>query len=169
MEVPEHGADTMAGAEEPTAVGTVDMLIYSGTENSVSVMCASIPVLRPFWHNVHGYMTADKPTSSDSYRLRGFRANDLKEAGPGAKADNGAGLRDNEVTMTTRAAADKLNICVGDKTGGQRRFGTTVERAGSEESILGSATAPSLQNRGGTKGVVHVQRYFSTNVTGQAD
>ncbi|KLU90385.1 hypothetical protein MAPG_09347 [Magnaporthiopsis poae ATCC 64411] len=149
---------------------TVDMLIYSGTENFVSVMCASIPVLRPLWHKVRGYTTANKSTSSDSYRLRCFRANDLEEAGSGVKADSGAGRRDDEVMMTTGATtADELSIYVGNNPGGQRRFETTVERAGSEESTLGSTTAPSLQNRGGAKGVVHIQRDFSINVTGQLD
>ncbi|KAL8383413.1 hypothetical protein RB595_006932 [Gaeumannomyces hyphopodioides] len=150
---------------------TVDVFIYSGTENFVSIVCTSIPVLRPLWHKVLGYTTADKSSSSDSYRLRSLRGKD-PEAGPGggasdgtrAKAHGGGRRGDDLVT-----AVDELKIYAGDNPGGQRRFETRVERAGSEESILGSMAAPSLhslQSRG-SKGVVHIQRDFSINVTGQ--
>lgn len=46
------------------------MLIYSGTENFVSVLCASIPVLRPLWSKVrHGYYGSDGQSGDRSYEM----------------------------------------------------------------------------------------------------
>lgn len=51
------------------------MLIYSGTENFVSALCASIPVLRPLWTQlVHGYISRDGSYPSK----RGYKLSDLR-------------------------------------------------------------------------------------------
>lgn len=46
------------------------MLIYSGTENFVSALCASIPVLRPLYTKIrHGYGSNDGSFPNNSYHL----------------------------------------------------------------------------------------------------
>lgn len=71
---------------------TVDMLIYSGTENFVSALCASIPVIRPLWSLlIHGYVSRDgsydnKPSYqlSDMDNSRGQNGGGLSGSRPGA-------------------------------------------------------------------------------------
>lgn len=47
------------------------MLIYSGTENFVSALCASIPVIRPLWSFlIHGYVSREGSyPNKPSYQL----------------------------------------------------------------------------------------------------
>lgn len=68
-------------------VDTVDMLIYSGTENFVSALCASIPVIRPLWTRiVHGYVSSDGSHSSG----RGYKLGDMRSNEEGAPGNNAA-------------------------------------------------------------------------------
>jgi hypothetical protein len=65
------------------------MLIYSGTENFVSALCASIPVIRPLWNKiVHGYTTRDGSYPERSYQLSDQPPNEnasgkMNSRGPG--------------------------------------------------------------------------------------
>lgn len=69
---------------------TSDMLIYSGTENFVFCLCASIPVLRPLWSQVvRGYGSNDR-----SYQLSDYNnSKDAERAGnsKGLSGSNGPG------------------------------------------------------------------------------
>ena len=78
------------------------MLIYSGTENFVSSMCASIPVMRPLWIKyVRKYESEDDSHGQGSYKLsdhstdpeRGHRRNvsDGEEGAGGHKTHIYAG------------------------------------------------------------------------------
>uniref|UniRef100_A0A8H7NEJ2 Rhodopsin domain-containing protein n=1 Tax=Bionectria ochroleuca TaxID=29856 RepID=A0A8H7NEJ2_BIOOC len=52
---------------------TTNMLIYSGTENFVSALCASVPVIRALWTKVlYGYAS-----SNGSYQKRSHHLSDL--------------------------------------------------------------------------------------------
>lgn len=58
---------------------TVDMLIYSGTENFVTIMCASIPVLRPLYMKIRNRSqseSTDASTSHGSYKMKRFGSKD---------------------------------------------------------------------------------------------
>ncbi|SPO06361.1 related to integral membrane protein pth11 [Cephalotrichum gorgonifer] len=59
---------------------TVDMLIYSGTENFVSIICASIPVLRPLWVKARGYDSTADESYKRSYQLSGMNSQDPTRA-----------------------------------------------------------------------------------------
>lgn len=93
------------------------MLIYSGTENFVSALCASIPVLRPLYSKLrHGYGSNDDSFPSRSYHLSVFNnSNDAERALRGHPS--GAG-------METRIYAGE--------------FARAADNA-SEEEILGEA------------------------------
>lgn len=56
------------------------MLIYSGTENFVSVICASIPVLRPLWIKARGYESSDDGSGKRSYQMSRFGSHDAEAA-----------------------------------------------------------------------------------------
>jgi hypothetical protein len=65
------------------------MLIYSGTENFVFCLCASIPVLRPLWSQVRGY-----GSSGESYQLsdhHGSRDPERAKNSNGLSGSNGPG------------------------------------------------------------------------------
>lgn len=55
------------------------MLIYSGTENFVTIMCASIPVLRPLYMKLRNRTLSDSVDSSSgqqSFKLKRFGSKD---------------------------------------------------------------------------------------------
>jgi hypothetical protein len=63
------------------------MLIYSGTENFVSALCASIPVIRPLWSKVvHGYIS-----SEGSYPSRSYHLSDMQRSGDAERYIGGEG------------------------------------------------------------------------------
>ncbi|KAI5459432.1 hypothetical protein BGZ63DRAFT_361102 [Mariannaea sp. PMI_226] len=64
---------------------TSDMLIYSGTENFVSAICASVPVLRPLWVKVRGYSSTDGSYGQRSYKMSRFGSQDPENALGGSK------------------------------------------------------------------------------------
>jgi hypothetical protein len=73
------------------------MLIYSGTENFVSAMCASIPVLRPLWIKyVRKYGSTDDSSGGGgrSYRLNklGLRDTESGRRGGGGGSGNKDGI-----------------------------------------------------------------------------
>lgn len=58
---------------------TVDMLIYSGTENFVTIMCASIPVLRPLYMKLRDRSqneSTDESAGRGGYKMRRFGSKD---------------------------------------------------------------------------------------------
>ncbi|KAK7421449.1 hypothetical protein QQX98_002147 [Neonectria punicea] len=59
---------------------TSNMLIYSGTENFVSVICASVPVLRPLWVKFRGYSSADDSYAQRGYKMSRFGSQDAEGA-----------------------------------------------------------------------------------------
>ncbi|KPM36172.1 hypothetical protein AK830_g10396 [Neonectria ditissima] len=59
---------------------TSNMLIYSSTENFVSVICASIPVLRPLWVEFRGYSSADDSYAQRGYKMSRFGSQDAEGA-----------------------------------------------------------------------------------------
>ena len=62
------------------------MLIYSGTENFVSVMCASIPVLRPLYNKVvRGYGSS---AENSSYGKRSYQLSRLGSRDPESALGN---------------------------------------------------------------------------------
>ncbi|CAM1511889.1 Fc.00g094020.m01.CDS01 [Cosmosporella sp. VM-42] len=93
---------------------TSDMLIYSGTENFVSAICASIPVLRPLWIKIRGYGSTGDSYPQRSYQMSRFGSQDPESA---------LGDRDRD-GMATRIFA------------GGRDFNTATADNASEEAIL---------------------------------
>lgn len=79
---------------------TVDMLIYSGTENFVSALCASIPVIRPLWSFlIHGYVSRDGSyPNKPSYQLSDMDRSNGRSTG--------GGLSGNRAGPETRIYAD---------------------------------------------------------------
>lgn len=93
------------------------MLIYSGTENFVSALCASIPVLRPLYTKiVHGYGSTDGSFPQRSYQLSDFN-----------------GSKDAERALRGHASGTGLETRIY-----ARDFHSTADNA-SEEEILGEA------------------------------
>lgn len=78
------------------------MLIYSGTENFVSAMCASIPVLRPLWVKVRGYSSTDNSYAKHSYHMDRFGSHD-----PENTLGDGGTKREGMATMIFAGGRDK--------------------------------------------------------------
>ncbi|KAF4960745.1 hypothetical protein FSARC_10374 [Fusarium sarcochroum] len=66
---------------------TSNMLIYSGTENFVSAICASIPVLRPLYIRLRGYGSSGDSYPHRSYQMNGFGSQDAGTALGGVGGD----------------------------------------------------------------------------------
>lgn len=80
------------------------MLIYSGTENFVSALCASIPVIRPLWSQiVHGYTSSDGSYPSQSYQLSDMNSGNAERA---IKGSSGAGPETRIYAREFRDASD---------------------------------------------------------------
>ncbi|KAF4988167.1 hypothetical protein FDECE_15164 [Fusarium decemcellulare] len=95
---------------------TVDMLIYSGTENFVSAICASIPVLRPLWVRIRGYGSSGDSYPHRSYQMSRFGSQDPESALAGVDRDGRMAMR--------------------IFTGGRNHNATVVADNASEETIL---------------------------------
>ena len=117
------------------------MLIYSGTENFVSALCASIPVLRPLWTQlVHGYISRDGSyPSKRGYKLSDLRSGDNPSGSGGGISGGPAGMG-----PETRIYA--------------REFQDASDN-NSQDSILG--VAESGQKGDGNR--IHCQTEFSLN------
>lgn len=104
------------------------MLIYSGTENFVTAMCASIPVLRPLWSKVrHGYYGSNSASAKQGYELGG-------RYGPSA------GSKNLEGALAPNHGIHEARIY----TGG-RKYDIENDNA-SEETILRESNAQSHKN-----------------------
>ncbi|MBE3045150.1 hypothetical protein IMZ48_21875 [Candidatus Bathyarchaeota archaeon] len=56
------------------------MLIYAGTENFVTIICASLPVLRPLWLNTRDYDATSDSSGKRSYLRSRFGSNNAEAA-----------------------------------------------------------------------------------------
>ncbi|CAM1504640.1 Fc.00g022310.m01.CDS01 [Cosmosporella sp. VM-42] len=92
---------------------TVDMHIYSSTENFVSAICASIPVLRPLWLRLRGFGSTNDPYSERTYQT------------------NRTSIPDRESTLVSDGRQMTATSIFADRHG----FGSMHDN-GSEETIL---------------------------------
>ena len=84
------------------------MLIYSGTENFVSAICASIPVLRPLYIRLRGYGSSGDSYPHRSYQMNGFGSQDAETA------LGGGGDREGRMATKIFAGGGDANRVTGD-------------------------------------------------------
>ncbi|KAM0543295.1 hypothetical protein ACHAPJ_012379 [Fusarium lateritium] len=87
---------------------TSNMLIYSGTENFVSAICASIPVLRPLYIRLRGYGSSGDSYPHRSYQMNGFGSQDAETA------LGGGGDREGRMATKMFAGGRDANRVTGD-------------------------------------------------------
>ncbi|KAM0377372.1 hypothetical protein ACHAPK_002355 [Fusarium culmorum] len=70
---------------------TVDMLIWSATESTATIMCSSIPVLRPLYVRFRYGSKGDSSGENSSYKLPMYGNHSGKKYGTGSRTDAPAG------------------------------------------------------------------------------
>ncbi|CAG1969855.1 unnamed protein product [Fusarium graminearum] len=70
---------------------TVDMLIWSATESTATIMCSSIPVLRPLYVRFRYGSKGDSSGENSSYKLPMYGNHSGKKYGTGSRTDVPAG------------------------------------------------------------------------------
>ncbi|EWZ48823.1 hypothetical protein FOZG_04297 [Fusarium oxysporum Fo47] len=90
---------------------TVDMLIWSATESTVTIMCSSIPVLRPLYVRFRYGSQGDSSGAASSYKLPMYGNYSGRKYGnssmPGTEAISGSGPSNRTVIAYNANASDE--------------------------------------------------------------
>lgn len=90
---------------------TVDMLIWSATESTVTIMCSSIPVLRPLYVRFRYGSSGDSSGAASSYKLPMYGNYSGRKYGnssmPGTEAISGSGPSNRTVIAYNANASDE--------------------------------------------------------------
>ncbi|KAJ0132342.1 FAD-linked oxidoreductase ZEB1 [Fusarium oxysporum f. sp. albedinis] len=90
---------------------TVDMLIWSATESTVTIMCSSIPVLRPLYVRFRYGSSGDSSGAASSYKLPMYGNYSGRKYGnssmPGTEAISGSGPSNKTVIAYNANASDE--------------------------------------------------------------
>jgi hypothetical protein len=88
---------------------TVDMLLWSATESTVTIMCSSIPVLRPLYVRFR-YGSQDESSHDNSYKLPMYGNHSDRKYGNGSipsKEINGGPSHQTVVSYNANNASDE--------------------------------------------------------------
>ncbi|KAM0226869.1 hypothetical protein ACHAPO_012023 [Fusarium lateritium] len=86
---------------------TVDMLIWSATESTATIMCSSIPVLRPLYVRFRYGSKGDSSGSNSSYKLPMYGNHSGKKYGTGTRTEPPAGSCHQTVIVYNANASDE--------------------------------------------------------------
>ncbi|KAI1049631.1 hypothetical protein LB505_014452 [Fusarium chuoi] len=91
---------------------TVDMLIWSATESTVTIMCSSIPVLRPLYVRFRYGSQGDSSGAANSYKLPMYGNHSGRKYGigsmPGTETIGGSGPSNRTVIGYVNASNESI-------------------------------------------------------------